>query len=80
MQFSAFGQEIHCETTPTRKVPVKPLGYIPLQEQFDNLSLIDIFASYASEIRTCVGEVSSKSELNRLPTELSVRSKPILVL
>ena len=42
MHFSAFGWEIHCETTATRKVTVKPLRYIPLQEQFDNLSIIDI--------------------------------------
>ena len=48
MQFSAFGREIHCETDATRKVTVKPLPYIPLQEQFDNLSIIDIF--FASEI------------------------------
>ena len=48
MRFSAFGWEIHCETTATRKVTVKPLRYIPLQEQFDNLSIIDIFASDAS--------------------------------
>ena len=44
MHFSAFGWEIHSETTATRKVTVKPLRYIPLQEQFDNLSIIDIFA------------------------------------
>ena len=43
MHFSAFGREIHCETTATRKVTVKPLRYIPLQEQFDNLSIINIF-------------------------------------
>ena len=59
MQFSAIGKEIHCETTATRKVTVKPLRYIPLQEQFDIFSIIDIFASDASEIRTCVAEVSS---------------------
>ena len=71
MQFSAFGREIHCETTATRKVTVKPLRYIPLQEQVDNFSLIDIFVSDASKIRTCMVEVSSLSELNMLPTELS---------
>ena len=43
MHISAFGREIHCETTATRKVTVKPLRHIPLQEQFDNLSIIDIF-------------------------------------
>ena len=59
MHFSAFGWEIHCETTATLKVTVKPLRYISLQEQFDKLSIIDIFASDASGIRTCVAEVSS---------------------
>ena len=61
MHFSAFDREIHCETTATRKVTVKPLRSVPLQELFDNLSIIDIFffASDASEIRTCVAEVSS---------------------
>ena len=40
--FSAFSWEIHCETTATRKVTVKSLRYIPLQEQFDNFSIIEI--------------------------------------
>ena len=52
MQFSAFGREIHYETTTTWKVTVKPLKYIPLQEQFDNFSLNDIFASDTSEFET----------------------------
>ena len=59
VQFLAFGWEMHCETTATQKVTVKSLRYIPLQEQVDNFSLIYIFASDASEIGTCVAEVSS---------------------
>ena len=43
MQFLVFGLEIHCETTATRKVTVKPLRYISLKE----LSLIYIFSSDA---------------------------------
>ena len=43
MQFLAFGREIDCETPATLKVTVKPLRYIPLQEQFDNFSIINIF-------------------------------------
>ena len=69
MHFSALGREIHYETTAARKVTVKPL-----QEQFDSLSIIDIFF-FASEIRTCVAEVSSLSELNTLPTKLSGRPR-----
>ena len=42
MQFSVFGREIHCKTTATREMTVKPLRYIPLQEQFDFFSIIDI--------------------------------------
>ena len=71
VQFLAFGQEKHCETTASRKVTIKPVRYIPLQEQVDNISLINIFASKASEIGTCMVEVCSQSELNTLPTELS---------
>ena len=59
VQFSAFSQEIHCEAAATQKATVKPLRYIPLQEEVDNFSLIDIFASNASKIRTCLAEVSS---------------------
>ena len=39
--------EIHSETTTARKVTVKQLRYIPLQEQVDNFSTINIFASDA---------------------------------
>ena len=49
MKFSTFGQEIPCETTATRKVTVEPLIH--------NIGYI--FASDASEIRTCAAEVSS---------------------
>ena len=46
VQFSAFGQEIHCETSAIRKVTVKPLRYIPLQEQFDNYILLAMLVRF----------------------------------
>ena len=64
---------MHFETTVTRKVTVKPLRYIPLEEQVDNFSLIDIFTSNVREIRTCVTEVSSKSELKTLSSYLGIQ-------
>ena len=63
MQFSAFGQEIHCETTATRKVTDRPIEIHTTAGTIDNLSIIDffvlLFASDTSEFRTCVAEVSS---------------------
>ena len=59
MHFSTFGWEIHCETTATRKVTVKPLRYIPLQEQFDNLSIIDIVLLATLAVSNLLAEVSS---------------------
>ena len=44
---SSGKMEIHSETTAARKMTVKPLRYIPLQEQVDNFSIINIFASEA---------------------------------
>ena len=43
MHFSAFGRDIHCETTPTRKVTVKPFEIHTTAGTIDNLSIIDIF-------------------------------------
>ena len=59
MQFSAFGQEIHCETTTTRKVTVKQLIYTTAGTILIIVSQMDTFASDASENGTCVAEVSS---------------------
>ena len=64
---------MHFETTVTLKVTVKPLRYIPLEEQVDNFSLIDIFTSNVREIRTCVTEVSRKSELKTLSSYLGIQ-------
>ena len=71
VQFSAFGQEITCETIATRKVTVKPLIHTTAGTILIIISLINIFASNASNNQTCVAEVSSESELNTLPNELS---------
>ena len=59
MQFSALGCEIPCETTATRGADSQTIWYKPVQKQFDIFSLINIFASNASVIRTCTAEVSS---------------------
>ena len=59
MQFSAFIREIFCETTITWKVTVKPLIHTTAVTILIIVPLIDIFASDASENRTCVVEVSS---------------------
>ena len=49
MQFSAFGQEIPCETAATWKVTVKPLIHTTAGTILIFVSLIDTFASDASE-------------------------------
>ena len=58
MQFSAFGQEILCETTTTRKMTVKPLKHTTAGtiELLIFVSLIDISVSDASENRTCMAD------------------------
>ena len=56
MQFLAFGWEIPCETTAQL---VKPLTHTTAGTILIIVSLINIFASYASENRTYMAEVSS---------------------
>ena len=43
MHFSAWRREIHCETTATRKVTVKPFEILTTAGTIDNLSIIDNF-------------------------------------
>ena len=47
MHFLAFGWEIHCETTATRKVTVKPFEIHTTAGTIDNLSIIDILFFYS---------------------------------
>ena len=56
MQFLAIGREMPCETG---KAKVKPLIHTTAGAILIIVSLIDVFASIASENRTCVAEVSS---------------------
>ena len=59
MQFWAFSQEIHCETTATRKATVKPLIHTTEGTILIIVSLINIFASNASKNLTYVEAVSN---------------------
>ena len=70
MQVLAFGREIPCETTATQEGDSQTIDtywWVTVGTILIIVSLIDIFASDASENRTCVTEVSSQSELNTLP-------------
>ena len=72
VQFLAFGREIPCGTTATRKVTVKPSIHTNAGTiNFDNCFTYRYFCY--SENRTCMAEVSSSSELYTLLTELSGR-------
>ena len=58
-------REKACETTATRMVTVKPLIHTTART-IGHFSLIYIFATVASGIRTCATEVSSKPEETEL--------------
>ena len=62
IKFSAFVQEIPCETTAAMKVIVKPLIHTTARTILIIFSLINIFASDARENRTYVADVSMASK------------------
>ena len=78
MQFSGFGREITCETTAIRKVTVKPLLHTTAGTILIIVSLIDFFASNASENRTCVAEPRGATIRQKAYCDILRYRKPVL--